>query len=112
MTMTPEQVVARAYGLRKQADAMRAEADDLLDSLNLTEIRDYPMGQYILKVQENKRFDAGVARKALGSAQWESILVPTPNSKVAREVLSPDEYDACQKRYDPKRSIVPVGDEE
>lgn len=108
--MTPEQVVARAYGLRKQADAMKAEADDLLDSLGLTDVRDYPMGQYILKVQENKRFDAGVARKALDSAQWDSILVPTPNSKVAREVLAPEEYDACQKRYDPKRTIVEVTD--
>lgn len=103
------EVVKRAALLRAQAKALETEANDLLDSLGDLPIRDYPAGDYILKVQTNKRFDPATAKKNLTDAQYQSILKATPNAALAKAVLD-DQYALTQKEYDPKRTIVAVTD--
>lgn len=110
--MDDKDIVARAFMLRAQAKACESEANDLLDSLGNLDIRNYPFGDYILKIEANKRFDGSTAKANLPTELFEAILVPTPNSTVAKRVLSGDNYAACQKDYGVKRSIVEVTDVE
>lgn len=112
MVMTdPAKIVARAAALRAQAKACEAEANELLDSLGDLEIRQYPFGRYILKVERNRRFDAATAKKNLTDEEYAKILKPSPNSALARAVLD-DRYELTQREYDPKRTIVEVTDED
>lgn len=104
-------VVARAAALRAQAKACAAEADELLDSLGDLEIRQYPAGRYILKIEDNHRFDAATAKKNLTPEQYASILKPTPNAALAKALLEED-YALAQKSFGVKRTIVEVDDEE
>lgn len=111
MLMDFAKIVARAAALRAQAKACEAEANELLDSLGDLEIRQYPFGRYILKVEPNRRFDAATAKKNLTEAEYAKILKPTPNSALAKTLLE-DRYELTQREYDPKRTIVEVVDEE
>lgn len=103
--------VARAKALQEQAKANLAEAKDLLDSLGPLEVRQYVAGDYILKVEPNRRFDPATAKKNLTDKQYKSILKATPDSALAKALLD-DAYSLCQKDYEPKRTIVRVEDEE
>jgi hypothetical protein len=107
-----ERDIARAYWLRTEAKSMMAEADEILDGYKFDQIRDYPAGDFILKVEPNRRFDASTAKRNLSEDVYTSILVPTPNSTLAKKVLTEDQYRAAQKDYGIKRSIVPVTDAE
>lgn len=110
-TTDSAKIVARAAALRAQAKACEAEANELLDSLGDLEIRQYPMGRYILKVEHNRRFDAATAKKNLTDEEYSDILKPTPNSALAKVMLG-DRYELTQREYDPKRTIIEVVDEE
>lgn len=104
--------IQRAAMLKAQAKELEIEANELLDSLGDLPIDNYVAGRYILKVQPNRRFDPVVAKKNLTPEQYEAILVPTPNSTVAKRLLSGDDYAKAQREYAPKRTIVSVEDED
>lgn len=73
-------------------------------------IGDYPAGDFILQVQDNKAFDGAQAKKVLPAEIYESILVPTANTVLARRKLSGDQYAACQVSKGVKRTIKRVTD--
>jgi len=104
--------VYRAYWLKRQITDLEQQYDDLLDSLGQLEVGNYPAGDFILKVTPNVRFDAATAKKRLTPEEFAAILVPTPNSALAKKVLGDERYPAAQKTYGVKRQIVPVTDEE
>lgn len=106
-----ERKVARAAALKAQAKANIEEANQLLDSLDLHEIRAYPAGRYILELQRNATFSAPEAKKNLTPEEYASILKPTPNAALAKALLD-DRYVLCQKEGEPKRIIKEVEDEE
>jgi len=105
-----DDVVALAAEKRALAKELEIEATELLDSLGDLPIDNYVAGHWILKVQPNRRFDPVIAKKNLTEEQYEAILVPTPNSTVAKRILSGDDYALAQREYAPKRTIVPVED--
>ena len=102
-------VVAQAAAWREEAKALEAKANELLDTLGDLPLRDYPAGDFILRVQPNRRFDPATAKKNLTQDQYASILKPTPNAALAKALLDED-YALCQRDYDPKRVIVRVSD--
>lgn len=105
-----EAVVARAGRIKEQIKALEDEYTELLDSLGNLPIDSYVYGEWILKVQPNRRFDAVTAKKNLTPEQYESILKPTPNSALAKALLDEDTYALAQRDYDPKRTLVRVTD--
>lgn len=107
-----DDIVALAAEKRARAKELEIEANDLLDSLGDLPIDNYVAGHWILKVQPNKRFDPVIAKKNLTPEQYEAILIPTPNSTLAKRVLSGDDYALAQREYAPKRTIVAVEDED
>lgn len=106
--------VSRAFWLRRQAEALIAEADDLLDSLGNGHLEpaNYPAGNYILKVYPTLRFDAATAKRNLTPEEFDSILVRKPDSAVAKRLLGEERYKATQRNHGMTRKIVPVEDEE
>ena len=103
--------VTKAYWLGKQIKALETERTDLLDSLGVTESANYPAGDFILKVTPTIRFDAATAKRNLTPEEFDSIIVPKPDSAKAKVVLG-DDYGKTQKVYGLTRAIVRVEDEE
>lgn len=74
---------------------------ELIAQLGSLDIDSYAGERFLLQVQPNRRFDKVMARKNLTPQQYESILVPTPDSTKAKEVLG-DDYYLTQREYEPK----------
>ena len=107
-----ETTVARIARLKEQISLLETEVEDLYESLGDLEVRDYPAGEYILRVTPNRRFDAATAKKALTEDEYAGILKLTPNSALAKATLDDDLYRACQRDYGLRRTIVRVEDED
>lgn len=105
------QVVARAFRLKKQIEALEEERRELLDSLGELTPDKYVAGDYILVVSENKRFDEATAKRNLPPHLFEMILKRKPDSALAKAQLEADEYALCQKQFAPKREIKRVEDD-
>lgn len=114
MAITAEQfqrAVKRIADLKANIKSEEAEIERLYESMGELEVKSYPAGDYILKVEPSVRFDAATARQNLTPEQYASILKPTPNSALAKAVLD-DLYHLTQKDYGVKRTVVPVEDED
>jgi hypothetical protein len=88
--------IERAYWLKQQIKAMESEVAELLD--------------YIVQVRHNRRFDAATAKRNLTPEEYAAILVPKPDSTLAKKVLGANGYAATQADYGWKKTIVPVED--
>jgi hypothetical protein len=104
--------IKRAYWLRQQSEAYKAEADAILDGLGEFDTGKYPAGEFIYQVTPTVRFDASTAQRALLPEEFASILKPTPNAALAKALLGEERYKATQKVYGQTRKIIPVTDEE
>lgn len=111
MVSSLEKDAVRVYWLRKEAKALLEQADEILNKYVL-ENRDYPAGDFIVKVSETVRFDAATAKRNLPEDKYQSILRLRPDTTAAKAVLSDDEYRLAQKKYGQTIKIVPVDDEE
>lgn len=96
--------------LRAQAKAAEEEANDLLDSLGTLNPDNYAAGDYILKVQPNRRFDARTAEQNLTPEEFALTLATKPDSATAKAKLSPERYALAQRDYGVTRKIVEVTD--
>lgn len=111
--LSPEQLaaVARIAELKALMKDHEAEVKELYAILPL-EVDKYPAGDYILKVAEDKVFDAAQAKTVLSAAKYKAILVPKPDSTKAKQVLTGAEYTKCQKVRGVKNTVVAVNDKE
>jgi hypothetical protein len=101
--------IERAYWLKQQIKAMESEVAELLDFIEDDEV-DVPAGDYIVQVRHNRRFDAATAKRNLTPEEYAAILVPKPDSTLAKKVLGANGYAATQADYGWKKTIVPVED--
>lgn len=106
-----EQTIRRIVLLKESIKEQEAQVAELFDSLGELEYQDYLAGDYILKVQPNVRFDAATARKVLTPEEFESILLPKPDSTLAKKVLGEERFKDTQKLLGARRTIVPVEDD-
>lgn len=111
MASTFESDARRVYWLRKEAKAMEDEAKEILDKYQLDN-RDYPAGDFIVKVTPTVRFDPATAKRNLPTDKYESILRLKPDTTAAKALLTEDEYKMAQKEHGQTIKIVPVTDEE
>ena len=102
--------VRRVFWMHKEAKALEAKADELLDSLGALETHNYAAGDFILQVTPTKRFDPATAKRALTAEQFASILATKPDSATAKSVLPPNVYAQTQRTYGQTRKIVLVDD--
>ncbi len=67
------------------------------------ELRKLGAGRYLvggepaLDIVGGVAFDAQTAVEALTDEQYQSILLPKPDSKMAKRVLTGEQYERCQK---------------
>lgn len=107
-----KQALHRARNLRAQAKAYEEEADEIISSLNLTELDSYAVGSTLVKVERNARFNPVRAQQELSKEEFEKILVPTPNGTVAKELFGETRYRKMQKEGAPKVTLTQATDEE
>lgn len=107
-----QRTVKRIADLKAQIKSNEAEVEALYGTLGDLEIKSYPAGDYILKIERNVRFDPVTAKKNLTPEQYASILKATPNSALAKALLDEADYAKAQKEFAPKRTIVAVDDED
>lgn len=91
--------MARVFLLRKQAAACEAEAKEILERYTFERDEAFSAGDFIVRVNRTRRFDAGLAKKNLTPEQYAATLVTKPDSALAKRVLSEDEYRASQRDY-------------
>ncbi len=109
--MNLEATAKRIRDLREQAKALTDEAAELAKSLNL-EVGNHPAGRYMVQVQEVKRFDPATAEKVLSPELFQSILVPKPDTTLAKKMLTGYEFESCQKMSGTKVVIRDITDED
>lgn len=111
--MNLAQAMARIDMLKAQIKSAEEEIEDLFAGFSeSTKVGTYPAGDFILKVEQNKRFDAATAAKTLEKGQLKAISVLKPDSVKAKAILSGNDYAKCQKVFGVKRTVVPVTDED
>lgn len=107
------ETVARIADLKAAQKRIDEEIENLYGTLpESQEVGNYAAGRYILRVEDNLRFDPAVAAKALDTSQLIQVSVTRADATLARKVLSGDDYRKCQKRLGVKRTIEPVTDDE
>lgn len=111
--MNPERVkiLKRVYMLRAQNRANEAEVKSLLDSLGEMPLGKDVADDLIVEVSLTRKFDAGTAKKNLTPADYGRILLPKPDSALAKALLGED-YEKTQKVYGQTIKVYPPGDEE
>lgn len=97
-------LVLRLSRIRMQIAELKDEEADTKDRLNeLLSVEDAgtsiecetPGGTFItMKVVENSTFNAKAAKANLTPSQYARILAPTPNAKLAREILGENYHKA------------------
>lgn len=111
--MNFEQAVSRIADLKGQIAAQEEEIADLFASFpQFSRIDRYPAGDYIVRVEDNRRFDAATATVSLPRTKLKAISVSKPDAALARKMLSGADYALCQKSFGVKRTIVEVTDDE
>ena len=107
------QKVARIYDLKDAQKRLEEEIENLYATLPESQkTGDYAAGRYILRVEDNRRFDATTAAKAVDADTLEKISVKRADATLARRLLSGDDFRKCQKSFGVKRTVVPVTDDE
>lgn len=106
-----DKAIKRIGILRASIKAQQEEVVDLLASLGDLEDGRTVHGDWILDVSPTKRFDANTAKKHLTEKQYKSILLPTPNSALAKALLG-DDYEKTQKIYGKTVKVYRPDDEE
>lgn len=102
--------VRRVAMLREAIKEYEDEIKTLLGSLGELAVDDYPAGEFILKVQPNRRFDPATAEQNLTPEEFALTLATKPDSATAKAKLSPERYAAAQKDNGTKMTIVRVTD--
>ncbi len=92
-----EQKLTRIDNLRRVIQAYQEELKAAESSLDELEVGQYATGSYILKIQENRRFDPAIAKRVLAPDVYNSLCRYVPDTKVAKTELSGNDYRACQK---------------
>lgn len=98
-TSTLERDMREVYLLRRSAAADLARADEILSRYTFDEDTAFSAGDFIVRVNRTRRFDAGLAKKNLTPEQYAATLVTKPDSTLAKKVLSEDDYRASQREY-------------
>lgn len=106
-----DKAIKRIGILKASIKAQEQEIEDLLASLGSLERGRSVHGDWILDVSPSKRFDAATAKKNLSEKDYKRILLPTPNSALAKALLG-DDYEKCQKPGKDKVSVYRPNDEE
>ena len=104
--------VAQIARLQREKAALEAQIEELYGTLGDLEERNYPAGEYILKVTRTRRFDEATAKRNLPSHLFDMILKRKPDSTLAKAVLDADEYTLCQREYGWTKKIEKVEDAE
>jgi hypothetical protein len=103
--------VLQAHRIKNEIKALEEEYDRLLGSLGDLDERDYPAGDFILRVTPTLRFEAATARRNLSYDEFACICELTPTSAKAKKVLE-DRYHLTQRRYGVTKRILRVEDAE
>lgn len=106
-----DRAIKRIGVLRASIRAQEEEVKDLLASLGDLEDGKSVHGDWILDVSPTRRFDAATAKKHLTKKQYESILLPKPDSALAKALLG-DDYEKTQKTYGKTIKVYRPSDEE
>ena len=101
-----EATVARINWIRAETKRLKAEEDELWDSLAIDDLGDLPAGRFVVQVTPTRRFDPVMAEQALTSEQFVSILSTKPDGTKAKNLLSPADYTRCQREYGLTKKIV------
>ena len=101
--MNREQAARRIKALRDQVKANEEEVKELIAEhfSHLAEGKSEVLGEYVVEARPVVRFDIPTALKLLTKEEIERISVTKPDSKLAKEFLSPEEYGLCQRHYQP-----------
>lgn len=112
MSEVRETDLAKIYRKKQQIKDLEAEIADLYERMGDLDPDSYVAGDFILKVRENRRFNAAQAKRALSPAEYEKILKTVPDAKIARAVLDEDTFAMTQKVVGVVREVVRVEDED
>ena len=110
-----EFVAGRIRDLRAQAKACEEEAKSLSEQLlekTHFGVGNHAAGRFLVQVQEVKRFDAATAKKTLGEELFRGICTLQPDTRVAKRVLTGQEYQDCQRVSGTKVLVKEVTDED
>lgn len=65
-----------------------------------------------LRFDNNRRFDAKTAQESLGEELYRGICTMQPDQKLAKQMLTGEEFDSCYAVGAPKKVFVIVDDED
>lgn len=107
-----EQTLKQIKQVRDTIKALQEQEADLWAELGELAPDDYLIDEHhYLNVRENWRFDAATAKKNLTPEQFESILVPKPDSTQAKRVLTGIDYETkTRKLVGVVRTFEQIGD--
>lgn len=101
--MDAEQAARRIKALRDEIKADEEEVKELIAEhfSHLSEGKSEVVGEYVVEARPVVRFDVPTALKLLTEEEIKRISVTKPDSKLAKEFLSPEEYALVQKHFAP-----------
>lgn len=101
--MDAEQAARRIKALRDEIAADKEEIETLIAEhfSYLAEGKSEVVGEYVVEARPVVRFDVPTALKLLTEEEITRISVTKPDSRLAKEFLSPEEYALCQKHFAP-----------
>jgi hypothetical protein len=111
MNQDRAKILQRVYMLRAQNRQNEAEVKSLLDSLGEMPLGKDVAGDLIVEVSLTRKFDPGTAKKNLTPEDYQRILLPKPDSALAKALLGED-YEKTQRTYGQTVRVYPPGDEE
>lgn len=112
MTTEMDRDFARFDELNAAIKALEAERNDIKAKYGTLEDDKYAVAGGVLTVLRKNRFDPALAKGKLTKAQYESILVPKPDSQKAKVLLDSKVYAKCLKKDAPMFTFKAVTDEE
>lgn len=102
-------IIQRIAELKEREKEIKKEIEDLYSTLPESQKPgNYVEGNYVLTVTPRREFNPAQAESVLSQRKWKSILVPKPDTKVARQLLTGEEYESCLKVTGVTRTVKEV----
>lgn len=98
----------------KQAIQALEERKEVYESqiLELLDEGSHAVGDFVVTLSHQDRFNAAEAFKALNDEQYQKTLVPTPSSAQAKKMLTEEEYKLCLKATKTSVKVTKPGDDD
>lgn len=111
--LLPTGLIEELYEIDQAIQALKERKEAYEEQvLELVAEGSHVVGDFVVTLSHQNRFNAAEAFKALNDEQYQKTLVPTPSSAQAKKMLTEEEYKLCLKPTKTSVKVVKPGDDD